>query len=266
MISKSKYLFMIQKPHQELFTRAWRMSTDCKEQVRGNAITLFGENAIWTRGFDFKKPVENFRNIKGIRFMTINHQTKMYLIKHNGDIDSDISNEIKKTLLQEIENSTTSEKGICGWVKERKYKLVDFSIRTIKEIGNGLYCVYHDDGGDYFVNSSNQRLHFNMPPYEFILGCSYLGKYDNLDVFVIKSTDWASGMRGLGDMGFYDMNGKSISFYKELAKINCYCLDERGYEIPKKIEQIEQEFAKLITPKKSQILHQSSRLKPRSLP
>ena len=196
---------MIQKPNQELFSRAWRMSVDNREKVRCNAEAIFGKDACWTRCFDFKKPIEGHRHIKGIRFMTSNDGTTcMYTIRHDGNVDSVVDDHLKNTLITEIKTMPSSEKGICGWIKEVSRKYDDIEVE-IKKLGGGLYWKRYNDGSGSILNSSGQILDFELPKYDNIQAVIYLGKYDDMEVLAIRSADFS-----ISSVGLYDINGKNV--------------------------------------------------------
>lgn len=231
---------MIQKPNQELFSRAWRMSVDNREKVRCNAEAIFGKDACWTRCFDFKKPIEGHRHIKGIRFMTSNDGTTcMYTIRHDGNVDSVVDENLRNTLISEIKTMPSSEKGICGWIKEVSRKYDDIEVE-IKNLGGGLYWKRYNDGSGSILNSSGQILHFELPKYDNIQAVIYLGKYDGMEVLAIRSADFS-----ISSVGLYDINGKNVSFHPGLDKINCYFLGPDGREKTASLNDIANEFAKL---------------------
>ena len=70
-----------------MFTSAWKVSVDAREKVRGQAAEVFGKDAEWTRSFDFQKPVEGYGSIKGFRFMNDGENTRMFVIRHDGNFE-----------------------------------------------------------------------------------------------------------------------------------------------------------------------------------
>lgn len=236
---------MIQKPNQELFSIAWRKSVDNREKVRGNAETIFGKDACWTRSFDFKKPIESHRHIKGIRFMTLNNGTTcMYAIRHDGNVEQIVNTDLRNTLISEIKMMPSSEKGVSGWLKERKninYDIKDLDSYIIIDIGGGLYRKRYNDGSNCILNSSGQYLKFKLPFYEEVVDAKYLGKYDGMEIIAILSKD-----NNLpSSVGLYDISGKRLLFHPVLSTINCYFIDADGREKTVPLNDIANEFAKL---------------------
>ena len=104
--------------YRELYDSAWKVSVDAREKVRGQAAEVFGKDAKWTRSFDFQKPVEGYGSIKGFRFMNDGEMTRMFVIRHDGNIEMlpDKPDErFVARMMTELEQAKLNPTRICGW-------------------------------------------------------------------------------------------------------------------------------------------------------
>ena len=208
--------------YKDMFTSAWKVSVDAREKVRGQAAEVFGKDAVWTRSFDFQKPVEGYGSIKGFRFMNDGENTRMFVIRHDGDFellpDKPDEKFIHK-MLAELEQAKLNPTRICGWydsetaAREEKrlnhHNTNPASRSTVTEVCPGFFFVHHDDFSASLKNSSNQRIDCPIMHNEFITDFRYAGSLDGREHFAYEAVPDYGGQT---IYGLFDVNGRESYF------------------------------------------------------
>ena len=192
-----------------MFTSAWKVSVDAREKVRGHAAEVFGKDAEWTRSFDFQKPVEGYGSIKGFRFMNDGENTRMFVIRHDGNFEllPDRPDEKFVTkMMSELEQAKLNPTRICGWFDPNKrYPVGAKSI----EAGPGFYLMRYEDLSGSLRNSSGQRIATPMDRHDCILDFRYAGKVDGKEYFAYEVADYGNKV---SSYGLFDVNGREAYF------------------------------------------------------
>ena len=208
--------------YRELYDAAWRVSVDARERVRGQGAEVFGKDAEWTRSFDFQKPVDGYGSIKGFRFMDDGENTRMFVIRHDGNFEMlpDKPDErFVARMISELEQAKLNPTRICGWYdsetaareeKRLNYHNTNPTCRsTVKEVCPGFFFVHYDDLSACLKNSSNQRIDCPIIHNEFITDFRYAGSLDGREHFAYEAV---SDYGGQTVYGLFDVNGKESYF------------------------------------------------------
>ena len=207
--------------YKDMFSAAWKVSVDARERVRGQASELFGKDAEWTRSFDFQKPVEGYGNIKGFRFMNDGEKTRMFMIKHNGDLlilPEKPDDGFVKKMMSELEQAKLSPTRICGWYdsetaareeKRLNHHTIPNCRNTITEVCPGFFYVHFDDMSACLKNSSNQRIDCPISHNEFITDFKYAGSLDGKEYFAYEAVPDYGGQT---IYGLFNVDGKESYF------------------------------------------------------
>ena len=208
--------------YRELYDAAWRVSVDAREKVRGQTAEVFGKDAEWTRSFDFQKPVEGYGSIKGFRFMNDGENTRMFLIRHDGNFEllPDRPDEkFVSRMMSELEQAKRNPTRICGWydsetaAREEKrlnhHNTNPASRSTVTEVCPGFFFVHHDDFSACLKNSSNQRIDCPIMHNEFITDFKYAGSLDGREHFAYEAVPDYGGQT---IYGLFDVNGRESYF------------------------------------------------------
>lgn len=208
--------------YRELYDAAWRVSVDARERVRGQAAEVFGKDAEWTRSFDFQKPVEGYGSIKGFRFMNDGENTRMFVIRHDGNFEllPDRPDEkFVNKMMSELEQAKLTPTRICGWYdsetaarEERRlnhHNTNPANRSTVTEVCPGFFFVHHDDFSASLKNSSNQRIDCPIMHNEFITDFRYAGSLDGREHFAYEAVPDYGGQT---IYGLFDVNGKESYF------------------------------------------------------
>jgi len=195
--------------YKDMFTSAWKVSVDAREKVRGQAAEVFGKDAEWTRSFDFQKPVEGYGSIKGFRFMNDGENTRMFVIRHDGNFEllPDKPDEKFVTkMMSELEQAKLNPTRICGWFDPNKRYPV--GAKAI-EAGPGFYLMRYEDLSGSLRNSSGQRISTPMDRHDCILDFRYAGKVDGKEHFAYEVADYGNKV---SSYGLFDVNGRETYF------------------------------------------------------
>lgn len=208
--------------YREIFTSAWRVSVDARERVRGQGAEVFGKDAEWTRSFDFQKPVDGYGSIKGFRFMNDGENTRMFVIRHDGNFEvlPDKPDErFVARMISELEQAKNNPTRICGWYdseaaareeKRLNHHNTDPTCRsTVKEVCHGFFFVHHDDFSACLKNSSNQKIDCPVSHNEFITDFKYAGSLDGREHFAYEAVPDYGGQT---IYGLFDVNGRESYF------------------------------------------------------